>query len=120
MQKLIKGMAIFAGVWSVFPWALVAVICLFCALMPDPGSIISFKVPWWAVAVVWSAEPLLWLLLWKSQESKRVTLLLTTCVGVCIGYGLWKDIVEVMLIWLGPTLLLLPLLFWGHRPAQTP
>jgi hypothetical protein len=36
-------------------------------------------------------------------------------VGVCIGFGLHKDIVEVMLVWLGPTLLLLPFLFWQHR-----
>ncbi len=63
MKKLIQGMAIFAGVWSVFSWELVALFYLIGAILPDPGSIISFTVPGWAVAVVWSAEPLLWLLL---------------------------------------------------------
>jgi hypothetical protein len=107
-------LTVFAGVWSVFPWGLAALVCLIGAILPDPGSIISFKVPWWAVGVVWGAEPLLWLLLWRAQKGQGATVLLTVFVGVCVGFGLYKDIVEVMFAWLGPTLLLLPLLFWRH------
>ncbi len=46
MQKLTWGLAIFAAIGSLFPGGLAALVCLLGALLPDPGSIISFKVPW--------------------------------------------------------------------------
>lgn len=92
MQRWIRGLARLAIFWSIFPWGFAAVLCLLCALLPDPGSIISFKVPWWVVIVVWTAGPLHWGLVWSAQKSRVGLWLLTAFVGFWVGLGLWKEI----------------------------
>jgi len=119
MQKLIRGVAIFAAIWSLFPWGLTALMFLLSAVFPDPGTPIWGKAPWWAVIVVLIAEPVLWLLLWTAQKSKGATLLLTAFVGGIIGSTWLMGAPGLMILWLGPTILLLPILFWQHWRMRT-
>jgi len=115
MQKLIRVWAIFAALWSLFPWGIAAALCLLGALLPDPGSIISFKFPWWAVGLVWAVEPVFLVLLWRAQKSKGALIFLSAGIGICMVGSLRSPLFDLLWIWLGPTLLLLPLLFWRHR-----
>lgn len=118
-EKLIRRLVLFAGVWSVFPWGLIASLCLRRAPLPGPDASISFTAPWWGVILVWSVEPLLWFLLWRAPASKGITKLLAVFVCGFVGFGLWRGAPELMVLWLGPTMLLLPALFRRHRGART-
>lgn len=119
MKRMIGVGVIIAGVWSLFPWGIAALLSLLGALLPDPGTIISFKVPWWVVGMIWASEPLLLLLLWGSLKSRAVLVALTVSVSAWIGLGLATGLGGLMFCWLGPTLLLLPFLFAQDRRSSS-
>ncbi|MGC4043357.1 MAG: hypothetical protein QM758_06100 [Armatimonas sp.] len=116
MKNLTTLLTIALAIWWTFLWGIVATVAITGMLVPDPGSIISFRTSWWVVGGVVTTGLLGIWLLWAALRSFAGTVALTVVTLAVLAASFWSPAgIGSVAVLMCPTLLLLPLLWYRHR-----
>lgn len=122
MNRSLRIAAFWAGLWSLVIWTPIVLLVTLGAVLPDPGSIISLKAPWWFALLVWLIEPAALILLRKALRSLKVAIGLSALLLLLFAGELLKmQSIVITGICYGPIALLLPFIlrsYSSHKPAD--